>query len=384
MFDFRRGKGQSRAGRARPVTLSLLGAIFLALVVIIVLLVRRPAGETSASSNNAGGGNAASRHEPPKPIENPGRIKQALQPGRKYEVVAKGGFDSRIEDKDWGVKGVSHVVFEYEVKSLRTIESNDGKTIVETRRYDAIRSAKLLTKVESVTFDLGLPGTLLLEGLVLANPEAGLTIIAAKQFAEKTLRDGAQAVADDASAKAFGKVDSLEGKEVRITYVDGKGVTAVEPLNGSALSPEERSFIETSAVLADCYLLPELNSKPGDAWKVDGRQITDFIDPTLRAVPRGAIFIERQADENRAGKHFAVLGVKSGSVELDATDATQARYGSLQPRGTLRFNLSDNYVAEGELRARASYERVSKDHLLFEARFRSDPEIKISYSCKMQ
>ena len=77
-----------------------------------------------------------------------------------------------------------------------------------------------------------------------------------------------------------------------------------------------------------------------------GFNVPILIDPTLRAVPRGALWIEREANKNEAGTTYAVLRLTSGFVELEASDASQARYGSFQPRGTLRFNLTDQYVAE--------------------------------------
>ena len=45
----------------------------------------------------------------------------------------------------------------------------------------------------------------------------------------------------------------------------------------------------------------------------------------------------------------------------------------LTPRGTLRYNITDNFVEEAEMDGKAQIEEVSEDHLLFESRFRTQP-----------
>ncbi|MGB4728299.1 MAG: hypothetical protein WBH86_12925, partial [Thermogutta sp.] len=52
------------------------------------------------------------------------------------------------------------------------------------------------------------------------------------------------------------------------------------------------------------------------------------------------------------------------------------------PRGELYYNITDGYIDRAELRARASVEDVSTDHLLFESRFQTAPEMEIQYTCQ--
>ena len=48
------------------------------------------------------------------------------------------------------------------------------------------------------------------------------------------------------------------------------------------------------------------------------------------------------------------------------------------------YNLTDNYLEEARLTGKFIVEKVSKDHILFEARFKMEPKLQISYSCKMK
>ena len=57
----------------------------------------------------------------------------------------------------------------------------------------------------------------------------------------------------------------------------------------------------------------------------------------------------------------------------------------VSPReGTLRYNITDGYVDNIGLTGDVRIEEVSQDHLLFEASFKSRPELKANYSCKMR
>ena len=244
-----------------------------------------------------------------------------------------------------------------------------------------MRSIKLVTEVESVTFDFGVPDKLVFAALEWAQPGAGVVSMQVKPILEQILRAGSRVETQLAAVKAFGAVDSLHGKSIRITYVDGEGVTGLEPV-GCVLTPDEESFLRNTALLADCYLLPELTLRPGATWEVEGAQFAGFVDPSLRAMPRGSVAIRRGQDEVVKGKTFAHLKVESGSLELDATNLQRSQVGVYYPEGDLSFDLKDGYVSSGTLGGRMILERVSKDHVLFEAKFRTEPRIKLTYHCE--
>lgn len=191
---------------------------------------------------------------------------------------------------------------------------------------------------------------------------------------EEALRSGA--------AKAVAHVDSLSGKSVRITYEDGKGVQAVEPV-GCTLTPGEDDFIRRSAVLSDCYLW-DLKKAPGERWKVDGAQLIGLIDPSLRGAPMGEIDFIRDADSEIGGKRYATLRIEGGSLAINASDNSTRRIGTFTPAGSLHYSLVNKIVEEAKLTGRFNIEEVSTDHLLFETSFKTRPTLTIDYSCSIR
>lgn len=201
-------------------------------------------------------------------------------------------------------RDVTNLSYLAEMRITRKIESNDGRRIVELRRFHQARNAKLLCDVESITIELGLPGQVLLGVLDAVEPGSTESVLVAKPLIEAILSITAQPVANASVTKAFAHVDTLAGKTVRITYVDGTGVEELVPV-GCTLSESERDFIFATAVLSDCYIFPELNFEPGKSWSVDGSQRMCLIDPSFRGIPEGSVQVERTEDRTDAGKRYA-------------------------------------------------------------------------------
>lgn len=397
-----------RRGASNPVVVVLLAAILLALIVLIaVLLTGRgqstaslPATQAAAPSGMAvaqppGASSAVSpgqqveRKELPKPPTSPKpigdekRIKEVAQAGKTYLVLVKGGLTARVEDKDWGVKQVVNLGYAFEASVSRKIESNDGKKVVEVRTFDKVRTVKLLSQVESVTIDLGAPGQLVLGALdEFVLPGVREAVLAAKPVAEAIMGAAAQAMTDD-NSKALGQVDSLSGKKVRITYVDGVGVQSIEPI-GCSLTASERDYVFATAVLSDYYTMPNLEIPVGGTWTVDGANLVGFFDPSMRGVTQGEIVIARNANQEEGGKHFATLAIQQGYLEINSSDASTRRVGKLSPRGTMRYNVSDAFVESARFTGDVQIEELSQNHLLFEASFKTRPKLEITYSCKIQ
>ena len=308
-------------------------------------------------------------------------IQQILREGRTYDTVVKGVLTARVEDKDWGAKQTTTLVFEFEMPMSRLIESNNGTRVVEVRHFGNIATAKALT-VEAVTIELGAPGALVLGTLGAFHPGIGPAIASAKTVAEAILRTAAKTVADQ-KAKAWGNLDSLSGKTVRIVYVDGHGVQGIEPLEGS-LTASERDYLFNLATLSECYeLRPKF--RPGETWTIEGGALQNFLDPTMRAVPHGAVIVVRGKDQEWDGKQLALLDIQRTSyLEVDSSDSSLRRIASFAPRGTLRYNIAGGYVETGDLTGDILIEKVSKRHLLFPASFLTKPDLKVSYWCRMR
>lgn len=384
--------GQRRGGTS-PVVLVLLAGILLALVVLIVVILTQKRSDSPGTSPEPGGhakpvvtdGQTIQRRDlaappkSPKPLDDPNRIKETLQAGKTYGVVLKAGLDSRVEDKAWGVKEVVSLAYAAEMQIDRIIEKNDGKKIVELRHFVNARNVKVLCNVERVTIDLGTPGTLLLGALEYLQPGTTGVVSVAKPIAEGILGYGAQEAAQSEATKAVAHVESLSGKKVRITYVDGVGVESIEPV-GCSLSQDESDFVFGTAILSDCYIW-DMKKAPKEQWKVDGSQLSGLIDPSLRGRTAGEINFIRDADGQEGDRPYAILRIEGGALTIDSSDTSTRRIGSFEPRGTLRFSLSDKIVEQAKLGGLFVVDEVSTDHILFETSFHSRPKLTVEYAC---
>lgn len=386
--------GNPRKGES-PVLVVLLILILLTMIALLVVMLtaRSPqgGGPVAEQAGNAGSQSLRSKSrkespaapQPPKPVGDPNRIRDVLQEGKTYETILKTGLEAAVIDAAWGVRRTINLVYATESRVRRTVERNDGKKVVLLCHVVESRSVKLLAEAE-VRLDLGQPGFLILGFLDLAITGGQVTGVATAvgPVAEAVLTAASRARVNEATAKAKAAVDSLEGKKFRVTYVDGEGVVDLEPV-GCTLTEDEQDYLEGLAVLGDCYILPDTESRPGSYWDVDARALMDYLPPSWRGRPRGVVTIERDQDYERGGKQYAALQIRAGSFQVDASDQSMRRLGTVTPRGKLEYNISDGYVESAQLNAQASMEEVSTDHLLFETRFETNPRIEIQYTCKL-
>lgn len=330
------------------------------------------------------GGNSAAPgpQVAPAPSIDTSRIKATAQAGKTYESIVKCGVDSQVIDKDWGVQSIVHMVYVAELALTRYIEENDGHTIVEVRTFDVARATKVESDVD-ISLSLGPQGKLVLGVLAVVKPGAAAAIATTAPLLKSIAENYAELEANAAATKAWSHVNTLQTKKVRITYVEGSGVTAIEPI-GCTLTPGETEWIRGTAVLSDYYIMPELNGQPGDEWSVSGKHFVNMIDPELQGIPSGQIVLQRQSDLQHNGTPHARLSVDSGFLIINSSDDTSRRIGTFTPRGELLFSLDDQVVVSASFTGEASYEEVSKDHLLFEALFKAVPTVKVEYSCSIQ
>jgi hypothetical protein len=68
---------------------------------------------------------------------------------------------------------------------------------------------------------------------------------------------------------------------------------------------------------------------------------------------------------------------------VNATDQTRTRLATLTPQGELKYNITKGHIESATLTAEASITEASRDHLLFEARFETQPKFQSTYSCRM-
>ena len=333
---------------------------------------------------------------PPKPVKDPDRVRQNLQPGKTYVTHTKGALFVRAEDKGWGLEEVVTVNYAFEAQIDREIESNDGTTIVELRHFGHVQSLKILTRLEDVRLDLGAAGDLLIAGLLWLRHPAALTaagtIAALDGQSSKPILNSLRWVGVspedlaglDEHTKVFASVDRLSGKSVRLTYVDGKGVIDLKSVKGE-MTPTEQEFHAASVLVSDSLILPNIDIEPGSRWIVDGSNFANFLDPSLLACTSGEVELERAEQHCIAqDKRCIHLQVVSGRIDLNTSDEKKGRIGWFEPEGSMDFSPEDQVIVQAKLHGNAKLEEFSKDHLLFETRMRRMPEIEIAYTCRVQ
>ena len=318
---------------------------------------------------------------PPPMVGKPDRIRDVLQEGKTYEVITTADLTGPVRDKEWGFETTVNLAYRAELRMWRTIEKNDGHQIVERREIKECRMVKGTSTAE-VKFIYTEPGVLLFGGIDYLLTGGQATAVAVSVIEPVCAVAGAtmQGYLNDNNTKIAAKLDSLSGKTVRITFEDGRGVTTLEPA-GCSLTEEERDFLFGSAVLTDAFILPDESSHPGQVWQVDGSAFVDFLPPSWRGVPEGAISIRRERDFEERGNKYALLKCYAGTIQINATDNSRARLATLTPRGELKYNITDGHIESGELNAEGTMEEASRDHLLFETRFETNPTVRLTYSC---
>lgn len=328
----------------------------------------------------------------PKPVANPLRVRQNLQAGKTYVTHTKGTLHVRATDKDWGLEEVITINYVFEAKIDREIESNDGRTIVELRRFRDVRSLKLETKLEDVRIDLGSSNDSLLGNLALFAPKVAVVVKALDGTSVKPVLTALrpkgvdpETLLKENATKAFATVDRLSGKSVRLTYVDGKGVSSIESVDGD-ITGAERDFHFSSAILSDSLIFPNTDVTVGDTWPVEGSSFANFIDPSLLARISGEAKMKLVADrhivQDKPCRHIKFD--EGGRFKLDESDPKVGRIGHFDPQGSMYFSVDDKIIIQADLTGKAQLDKFSKDHLLFQARMRQTPELQIRYTCRIE
>lgn len=320
-------------------------------------------------------------HGPSKALADPGRVRATLKVGRTYLVRAKGGFVAAATYADHhGRRRAAHVAHAFEAVFSRTIEENDGERIVELRRFGRIWAVTLLS-TEDLALDLGPPGEPLLETLQGAEPHEGIRRIAPRRVAEAILRTPAEAVVEDPAARAFWESNSLSGKTVRLTYVDGVGVESVQPV-GCTLSAVDSDVLFRAPVLWHGYVLSNGRNNPGHVWSVDAAQLMDRIPPVMPGISQNEILVNRDRACRQNGKQTVSLRILGAAAERPDRH-------TFSPTGTIQFDLRDGLAAAAKLSWRARRDCLTRlyppvGHALPRVELHEEPTVTLDYRCDVR
>jgi hypothetical protein len=393
-----------RAGGMSPLVVVLLVFIFAALIGLIVVISQSgKSGAQGSLGGSPGGkpkplaaGESVDRstleasdvtvNTPANPIDT-ARIRETYKAGQRFRTLTKASMKTRASAKDWGVEQVLTLCYAAEGETIRTIESNDGNTLVETVEFTKARTLGIFCNLDDVRIDVGPAGQLLLLGLdwyTMTPAWSSLDGASAKQILEgiPAVQGWANRALTDQATRTFAFVDSLQGKKVRIEYVNGKGVTNLTAI-GCTLSGDDQAFLVDIAGISDPYVLPNLDSKEGDSWTIRGEDFLPVLDPSLRSTMTGTVTLVRGTDTQLADGPAAQLKLNDGILTLHSVEETSEMVGRWAPRGEMTYSFGDKIVAEAHLSGSLSIDKHSTKHILFEARQVVEPDYEVVYSCEL-
>ena len=319
------------------------------------------------------------------------RLEATYEVGKTYGAMAKVAVQSRGSHKDWGVS--TDMTFNYagEFQLSRFIEANDGQNMTVVMQVDRAITVSAFTAIDQIKIELG---PLTQSALELSGPSLGLPpgySEVTKETLEQILnhqwsRSFLTELATDETAKAFAFVDSLQGKKARVVISNGTGVESITSVD-CELSAEEQLFFESASFYSDVVLMQDLECKPGDTWRVDGRDLMPLLDPSMNANVEGTLTLRRREDLAGIGaeKPKALLSIENGVLNLkerysERGGNTTRQMGSWAPVGDLIFDFGQNLVTEARLSGSVELVEESTDHILFEMRNTISPTYEVQYS----
>ena len=321
------------------------------------------------------------------------RLIQTYTAGKSYRSIVQVSLTSRGTSKDWGIAANNSFAYVGEMMVDRTIESNDGTKMVLTQEFPAAKTMTAVTQVEGIRIELPPAGTLILEGLGQASAMVGLPplppgwsvvgVNSANAVLENSLAKKLITTATrDNNAKIFRFVDSIEGKRMKVEFINGQGMTNVIPLGGS-LTGDEVDLVRLMNYSCDATILPQ-DSKPGDTWTLRGADLMTLLDTSMKGVPIGVVTAQRLADKIVGDRTVARIEIIKGVLDLVSTTHKDVTNATWAPRGTLDFDFKDHIITSAELDGELIIQKRSSDHLIFEASWSQKPKYKVVYHSEVR
>ena len=334
------------------------------------------------------------------------KIQNVRRPQHVYETEVVGQVAGDASNKDWGMKGEVKFRLTYRFKSVGEVLSNDGRTIVESRRFeykevliiDSIRAGLELS--ESQAWVIG--GVVGVIGEIVAGGSTfGGQIVAAKEFINtangKMYEIPPEVLKAAAAASRLTGISSLDleknlkavlpkpefgildGKTVRLTFEDGKGITRIEPVNCS-ISSQEELVITRANNLSDHYIFPDRTRAPGQAWEVPADNLGSLVDPRLRgSIVNSSVRLKRTDDTLEKGDLVVNVSIDGTQrIMISKTGEGREVTGEMTVEEA-RFKRpeAEGVVTEAHATGTVEYRDRTTDHLLFGAEIRGRPTFEV-------
>jgi hypothetical protein len=306
-------------------------------------------------------------------LNRPERFKLSLPAGQEFAVTVRGEITATLDEWEYDVRRSRHVFYAFETQYQRTIESNDGRCVVERRDYRNVKRVKLLVPVG----DAPLPSEPFCDWsfatLDFPHPSNGIGLVPANYLAGVLLRPDLHVLAKDEWCRGYTEQDDLSGRSVRLTYVDGVGIESVEAIGWSPTSEQMRYLTQRSVLLDCCAPVSSKKDQRRPRWIRSDRVVELVADPTF---------------EMRRDAQIGLLTLNNASVrhrDLWATHENARKDPDHRVIGTMRIehDAKGKFVRSAEMSLKSDAFWLSKFHLLHEDLQQADTRAIVRYDCSL-
>jgi hypothetical protein len=308
------------------------------------------------------------------PLNDPLLVKACLPAGAIHDVLVTGQLFGRLEDRAYGSERRAFLAYAFQMAYQSTIEANDGRTVVELRRYGQIQMAKLISPVQGMVMRRTTLGERPLHGISFRSQDRGICAASVQEVAQSLLSKGSQEAIACTHTRAYAEQDPLSNAVVRLTYQDGRGVTALEIVEGT-FTRDQVDVLARQQLLSRCYLLPRGGC--GESSRLlPVEQLIGFLDPTR--LPGGGCSF-KVCPRDGAGRlvcdvYRPIPDLVSG-MGSDGWEQT--------PAGTVWFDPSASFVSEATMRWEVweLFPCSYYSRLWFEDAFQTPTTLTAHYQC---
>lgn len=325
-----------------------------------------------------------SKITPAPKIENIQVLAESLPKGAVFEVKRKSSFVTKGKDKDW--ENPNDLVFigvYFESTYKREIEKNDGDILVELRTIIENRGVKVLSSKSKFQFVLDKPVDLHLDKLGFNIAEELIPMVDDKVVLKNIFADSN--ILEKEGAAFFKIASRLEGKKIRITSAQGKGVIAVDPVDCNLNASERQAFFNKDPMALFSTVL-KTDIKQNEKLVIPGfmfREALELVEEDPVPVISGFVVVDRLENTTENQGNFARFQIrkKESSLSLKEEDRDVKVFMKVSPEGAINYSLDDKCVREMiiggdfELTAKPKSKALEKSIIL------DPPILKMTYSC---
>jgi hypothetical protein len=189
----------------------------------------------------------------------------------------------------------------------------------------------------------------------------------------------------------FEEPQEYSGCSFEVEWMNGSGVTKVKQVKNLAGEKKNlevsqiRRWMGTADPLAELYFFPSLNKRIGDRWTVDASRASTIFSGDASAVASGKLEVHYVNDGDYSNQKTRDLRIEAGNVQLVETrDVERTIYTLSSMTGRAKFDHQTAGLLMSNGEGSVQYNRVSTNHILFEAKLNRDMQAKWRFETEVQ